>query len=457
MTTLASDATDAVFTELTQRGVPITVDQAYRLTEALMPRVNAARASAYRAFMLDLARQVKQAGIRMDPEPMEPYPAKALYDAICQVCRLTPRTTDAHVQVLDRDTGKLVSTPVMISKANQHDQAVVDRIGAELARRVTRHIVQAGRQAVASTIHNGSARHPKTAKPVRVGYARVLSGRENCALCTMLASRGPVYRDDTVVKRRDGRRYHDGCDCVPVLVVDGQPWAGQDAYERLEAKWRDVTWVGGKPAPNQWRRWRAFVEGGRLNARDYAVGVAIGVERGSAPPKRGGLERKHSKATIRSAVTGANPTGDTRNCVRCVNAWALRRQGYNVVAAPGVAPLSAEQVTEAFWHGGKGRRRPVWVRSDTGDHGLKWEEVLEQMASVPADSWGFLRYKGTAFPHVTGWEKRGPEIVLVDPQLPETDLAKELERAVAGSIRWVNLKGYTFRNGIEFLIEGVRS
>lgn len=142
----------------------------------------------------------------------------------------------------------------------------------------------------------------------------------------MLASRSPVYSEDTATRRADGCRNHDGCDCRAVLVIEGQPWEGEEEYRRLEAAWREATWEDRKPANDQWNRWKEFVS---------ADGLTATGETGAAPPKLGHLSRKRSKTTINSAISGANPTGDEKNCIRCVNAWALRKLGYDAKAAPG--------------------------------------------------------------------------------------------------------------------------
>ena len=103
-----------------------------------------------------------------------------------------------------------------------------------------------------------------------LGWARVLTGAESCAFCAMLASRGPVYSEDTVVttgkprevrprqvhyrnsgatgghtyvsgSRREGEKYHDHCDCIAVLVVKGVPWNGEQQYYDLKDLWDDAT------------------------------------------------------------------------------------------------------------------------------------------------------------------------------------------------------------------------
>lgn len=68
-----------------------------------------------------------------------------------------------------------------------------------------------------------------------LGYARVTSGRA-CGFCSLLASRGPVYKEDTVAFRS-----HDHCSChsEPVYRPD-QPWPGnnrqlRDLYDEVTA------------------------------------------------------------------------------------------------------------------------------------------------------------------------------------------------------------------------------
>lgn len=259
-----------VLAAVRKHGVPVSVDQASDLVDVLYPRVVKARSAAYRAQLVELARQARTAGIEIAPEPLEEYPRKALFDAIADVSRMTPNSSKIHVDVLDTETGKLVLTPVLPDQRNRRDVEVVQRVGRELAARVARHVHQAGRRVISESAHNGSARFAGSGESAEVGYARVLSGRENCAFCTMLASRGAVYKKDTVVRRRDGRRYHDGCDCIPVLVVKGKPWFGQKQAEELYARWQETTWSNGRPSSNQWEAWRRHVEAGNLDVREYS-------------------------------------------------------------------------------------------------------------------------------------------------------------------------------------------
>lgn len=212
----------------------------------------------------------------------------------------------------------------------------------------------------------------------QVDYARVLSGRESCAFCAMLASRGPVYSEDTVVRRRDGRRYHDNCDCIAVSVVEGQPWFGEAEYKRLEAQWQE------------------HVNSGGVDIRDYSPFTAKGgKERGTSPLKLPGASRKGSKRTPKSAASGANPTGDLENCVRCVHAWALRMHGYDVTAIPGQPNETAQESTR------------YWVDSDGQS-----------------------------------------------PQQIDNEVESALNAASTGSIRWVDLTGFSPTASAVLLVQG---
>lgn len=61
-----------------------------------------------------------------------------------------------------------------------------------------------------------------------LGWARVASANA-CAFCAMLASRGPVYKDETV-----DFEAHDHCTCGSEPVYEGAEWpAGSKAYQDL--------------------------------------------------------------------------------------------------------------------------------------------------------------------------------------------------------------------------------
>ena len=136
------------------------------------------------------------------------YTADRAGIALPEVAGLPEYRADAVVKVLERVTEPLEPDVVL-------DPPQVRQVGENLGATVARHAQQAGRDAVQRTAE---------AAPERIGWARTLTGRENCAFCAMLASRGPVYG-------AKGVRFlaHDHCDCVPELVVKGEDWDGRAA------------------------------------------------------------------------------------------------------------------------------------------------------------------------------------------------------------------------------------
>lgn len=98
---------------------------------------------------------------------------------------------------------------------------------------VARHVEMAGRETLIFSVESDRA---------ALGWSRVLTGRENCAFCAMLASRGPVYTSESSAQsREDGRRFHDGCDCLVVAVFDRSSWAGKAQSDRLSQLWQEST------------------------------------------------------------------------------------------------------------------------------------------------------------------------------------------------------------------------
>jgi hypothetical protein len=128
-------------------------------------------------------------------------------------------------------TSLLVTGPVQVKKSLSQ--------GASLAQALTtasvassgagyRHVANAGRGTIAAT-----ALGDTKAK----GWARVTDGRP-CAFCAMLASRGPVYKEDTALFAAAGRKYHDRCGCFAVpFYRDDDPWpgAGKDFQDLWKA------------------------------------------------------------------------------------------------------------------------------------------------------------------------------------------------------------------------------
>ena len=111
------------------------------------------------------------------------------------------------------------------------------RIASEQAGAITEeHTMASGREAVEDAVKND---------PVALGWARVPSGAETCAFCTMLVSRGPVYKNQRgAAFREDGEPYHPNCDCIAVPVFDKNDWPGHATYIEAQRLWYETT--GGK-------------------------------------------------------------------------------------------------------------------------------------------------------------------------------------------------------------------
>jgi hypothetical protein len=118
------------------------------------------------------------------------------------------------------DEARLAGTLYVVGR-KQTAKAIAAGQPAELARRtalvrtsgsVTRFILEAGRETV---IRSAAADRQA------LGWARVTAG-EPCAFCAMLASRGPVYAEDTV-----GFRAHDHCTCTAEPAYRDSEWPGR--------------------------------------------------------------------------------------------------------------------------------------------------------------------------------------------------------------------------------------
>ncbi|QDF18412.1 capsid maturation protease [Mycobacterium Phage Rachaly] len=133
---------------------------------------------------------------------------------------------------------------------------------------VVREVEMAGRRQIIGAVKNDP--EPQIVQ----GWARVATGRETCAWCLMLISRGAelnhkgnfAYReassaginldDETAIdlwheagqdleKFREATKehieeWHAGCDCLAIPVFDVQNWPGRDAALRAQQLWIDA-------------------------------------------------------------------------------------------------------------------------------------------------------------------------------------------------------------------------
>lgn len=136
-----------------------------------------------------------------------------------------------------------------------------------LALRVVREVENAGRQQIIHAIDNDPSLDEETRSVDMIrGWARVATGRETCAWCLMLISRGPTYvlpetagidLDDEhaleLFQKNDLETYfeeisehmeqwHTGCDCKVIPVFKAQEdWFGKEAADRALELWNEAT------------------------------------------------------------------------------------------------------------------------------------------------------------------------------------------------------------------------
>lgn len=219
-------------------GVPLTDEEITALARKLLPIVQQHRRREYATAL----KYIRTTVPTVKPAALRPYKVDAIEKVIEEAT--TPQVEVSAPRVtLDDQSRKQSRAWVTVDETNRTDPAVsrvvADRMGATLAR----HARQAGREAITDTADSAGD---------RIGWARVLTGEENCGFCAMLASRGPVYTSEKAARFRGGQRadaFHDHCDCGVVLVRKGREWAGSDEYDRLEQLWIDSTaGLGGKDA-----------------------------------------------------------------------------------------------------------------------------------------------------------------------------------------------------------------
>lgn len=284
-----------------RRGIPVTDEERIRFARALYPRVQQARQQSYALAARQIQQQADAAGLEPPvPAPIREYRPQALVTLLEQAVEddvTTVRQVEENVDELDtgsrRSARRRLREPV--TEHNRRDPQVVDIVTRRATRAVARHAEMAGRHAIIDTVdqadplprsgtsvtvdgeptRRGTAvdvapRQPRQAASVEgagrssgrrprdrrrgrrpaaeplpgtmMGWARVLTGRESCSFCAMLASRGPVYRSEsTASSNAQGKTFHFGCDCVAMPVFKDRDWEGREEYERLEGIWAEST------------------------------------------------------------------------------------------------------------------------------------------------------------------------------------------------------------------------
>ena len=314
---------DQIYRLIEEQTIPTTIEALWDLVAALLPLIHKARKAFYHSAAQTMTEDMRARGMEIDVAPMRPYQPNAAWKMLLRALGWNPKKDPipGDIESYSKDAQRALLEKVAAFPANPADPAAVAQVSRRIAAGAVRHARAAGRDVVVDTAAQGRVRVASSRKRPRVtveddtgsdgqpkviveytsdgrkveddnrasgkkaskaelastrpggkvlGWARVLTGAESCAFCAMLASRGPVYSEDTVVttgkprevrprqvhyrnpgatgghtyvsgSRREGEKYHDHCDCIAVLVVKGVPWNGEQQYHALKDLWDDAT------------------------------------------------------------------------------------------------------------------------------------------------------------------------------------------------------------------------
>lgn len=314
---------DQIYKLIEDQTIPTTIEALWDLVTALLPLIHKARKAFYQSAAQTMTEDMRARGMEIDVAPMRPYQPNAAWKMLLRALGWKPKKDPipGDIESYSKDAQRALLEKVAAFPANPADPAAVAQVSRRVAAGAVRHARAAGRDVVVDTAAQGRVRVVSSRKRPRVtvedgtgsdgqpkviveytsdgrkvgddnresrkkaskaepasaksggkvlGWARVLTGAESCAFCAMLASRGPVYSEDTVVttgkprevrprqvhyrnsgatgghtyvsgSRREGEKYHDHCDCIAVLVVKGVPWNGEQQYYDLKDLWDDAT------------------------------------------------------------------------------------------------------------------------------------------------------------------------------------------------------------------------
>lgn len=201
--------------------------------------------------------------LRQLQERREALHRRALQDAkkeARQHNRVVPDRTPLRPRPLERDTlDRMIEGTFKVAPAKRQPylESRLSNVALAPARTLPRQIAEAideereiftrQRPSLESLVLPSELdRREQQLRPL--GWARVLRGEYNCPLCIMLASRGPVYRSNTVGTRyRNGvpdwsvRLFHPNCDCDAVLVYDEEDWEGREEYLAASELYAEAT------------------------------------------------------------------------------------------------------------------------------------------------------------------------------------------------------------------------
>lgn len=161
---------------------------------------------------------------------------------------------------------------------------------------------------------------------------------------------------------------------------------------------------------------------------------------------------KGSPLSIQDAVSGANPNYSKgweyqNNCQRCVQAYELRRRGYNVTAQKKIK--SGDTVVwgaECFTASGTdSEAKAAFSFSQTE------AQIKKTLAGAPDGSRYviYVRWKGSKYAHVFIAEKEGATVRYVDPQTGSTDCSGYFSQGSRGKFGLFRLDDKTITMNLQ--------
>lgn len=223
---------------------PQTVEQAIPTLAALVRKYRKQAGAVANQFMAEAAAE---AGGQALVPPVEGYPDKAVYKVLQESNSLDEITgaLERHVRTAARrQIVRSVPVPVVppASETNPGKKEAAETDDGLLE----------GKPAQGFEVQPADGEPTSQGLLYPVAWARVLTGKDNCPFCIMLAARGPVYSSAHHAKYRSSTRwqgqarswansYHDHCDCLVVPVYDTERWAGKAQADALYKVYEKVT------------------------------------------------------------------------------------------------------------------------------------------------------------------------------------------------------------------------
>lgn len=169
-----------------------------------------------------------------------------------------------------------------------------------------------------------------------------------------------------------------------------------------------------------------------------AIAEQNGIIAGRGPADN--FDRKMRIYGVDEDLAAVNPnfsTGEYKwqnNCQRCVPTYEMRRRGYRVTAKPIPTKVAEDALAQTFELAWTRQELQLCLRKNA------LQEIRAQMAA-----WGngaraevFMVWPNGSG-HVFVAEQRNGETIFVDPQNPAADASKYLEKAVAGSVKFLRI------------------